>query len=274
MNTLVEHYSKKEKFLKKQLEQAETIEQVARIIKDELQQFADRDSQYIRQLSVPQARRAKRLLGIMRACFNVMGILGQEKANNGSSQHTKNLTGICKRVFTLLREFVTKILQLRSDNASFTEKSRHANQTYRPDIHTDVETSLRYLRQALEMIDRFVATSDVNIDVPAPVFSDYSKLLEYLQCLLGDRYNKREELPAFMRKRLDEIPLVLSHYGIQVKYYDHSEEPTTDIEASSMFIFEPSLNPERKNYVTHHPAFIQDDRVILPGHVVGPITRM
>lgn len=62
MKTLVSHYQKIKDKLKSRLDATNTIEEVVKIVKDEINQLTDLNGEYIKELTPPQARLARNML--------------------------------------------------------------------------------------------------------------------------------------------------------------------------------------------------------------------
>jgi hypothetical protein len=63
MKTLASHYQNIKHKLKSNLEAANSVEEVVKIIKDEINQLTDLNGEYIKELTPPQARLARNMLG-------------------------------------------------------------------------------------------------------------------------------------------------------------------------------------------------------------------
>ncbi|MDJ0900276.1 MAG: hypothetical protein QNJ55_15845 [Xenococcus sp. MO_188.B8] len=128
-----------------------------------------------------------------------------------------------------------------------------------------VDAILDYLQERLETIDQEVASvDDKPKDItPKPKLEDHQDLLEWLQKLMGETRQEQAQLPKFTRQRIDELGMILKFHGVEAEFYQASEEEDT----WSKFDFEPSLNPNIKEYITIKPALIKGDRVLLRGLV-------
>ncbi len=62
MKSLASHYQKIKEKLKSNLEAANTVEEVVKIVKDEINQLTDLNGEYIKELTPPQARLARNML--------------------------------------------------------------------------------------------------------------------------------------------------------------------------------------------------------------------
>jgi len=109
---------------------------------------------------------------------------------------------------------------------------------------------------------------------PLPGLENNLDLLEYLQDLMADALDEQTQLPIAVRRRISQATTILRHYGIQTRVYQPSEEEDLEIEAESMFYFEPSLDPEITDHITLKHAFVQDGQVLLPGYVIKPASSL
>jgi hemerythrin superfamily protein len=134
-------------------------------------------------------------------------------------------------------------------------------------LDIDINKLLDQLYQALQIIDVTVASYGSKEDkTPKADIDNNLELLEYLQDLLAESLDKNIQLPMTVRRRIDQAGTILRRYGIEARVY----EPEKDGDNWSMFYFEPSLDPEIKDYVTLKPALVKDNQVILPGSVIEP----
>ncbi len=72
MKTLVSHYQKIKEKLKSGLEAANTVEEVVKIVEDEINQLTDLNGEYIKELTPPQARLARNMLEGMKQNIQIL----------------------------------------------------------------------------------------------------------------------------------------------------------------------------------------------------------
>ncbi|MGB3651299.1 MAG: hypothetical protein WBA41_08825 [Rivularia sp. (in: cyanobacteria)] len=72
MKTLVSHYQKIKEKLKSRLETANTVEEVVKIVEDEINQLTDLNGEYIKELTPPQARLARNMLEGMKQNIQIL----------------------------------------------------------------------------------------------------------------------------------------------------------------------------------------------------------
>jgi hypothetical protein len=83
MKTLVSHYQKIKEKLKFRLEAVDTVEEVVKIVRDEINQLTDLNGEYIKELTPPQARLARNMLEGMKENLQILtSVELQEKSVN------------------------------------------------------------------------------------------------------------------------------------------------------------------------------------------------
>jgi hypothetical protein len=163
-----------------------------------------------------------------------------------------------------------KILQQTQFSENTSVVTQLENRQNELKIGIDIEKLLDHLYQAFQSIDLTVGAYGDQEKVPKPGLENHLDLLEYLQDLMADGLDEQTQLPTAVRRRIEQAATILRRYGIETRLYQPIDEQEMDIEAWSMFYFEPSLDPEITNYITLKHAFVKDDQVILPGSVVEP----
>ena len=135
-----------------------------------------------------------------------------------------------------------------------------------------IERLLSELEQQLKGIDRDVAKYTEPKPPPKPTVENHPDVLEFLQNLMGDAHYEESSLPDYTRRRIEQLPTILRKYQIEAKFFELSQEekqPTQE----AMFEFEPSLNPDIKDYVTLVPALVKDKKIIKQGRVIKPASK-
>ncbi len=138
----------------------------------------------------------------------------------------------------------------------------------------DIDRLLSELEQQLKAIDRDVAKYTEPKPPPKPTVENHPDVLEFLQNLIGDAHYEESLLPDYTRRRIEQLPTILRNYQIEAKFFELSQEekqPTQEQE--EMFEFEPSLNPDIKDYVTLVPALVKDKKIIKQGRVIKPASK-
>jgi outer membrane lipoprotein SlyB len=132
-------------------------------------------------------------------------------------------------------------------------------------INIDNNKLLDNIYQALQSIDLTVAAY-VNKEETAAKegLENNLDLLEYLQELMADALDEKNQLPISTRRRMQQATTILRNHGIEARVYQPTENE------SLMFYFEPSIDPENTEYITLKHALIKDNKVLLPGYVIEP----
>ncbi|MBW4506417.1 MAG: hypothetical protein KME64_07905 [Scytonematopsis contorta HA4267-MV1] len=132
-------------------------------------------------------------------------------------------------------------------------------------INIDNNKLLDNIYQALQSIDLTVAAY-VNKEETAQKegLENNLDLLEYLQELMADALDEKNQLPISTRRRMQQATTILRNHGIEARVYQPTENE------SLMFYFEPSIDPENTEYITLKHALIKDNKVLLPGYVIEP----
>ncbi|NJM69981.1 MAG: hypothetical protein HC862_06985 [Scytonema sp. RU_4_4] len=156
-----------------------------------------------------------------------------------------------------------------SENTSFVSQATPSKNELK--IGVDIDKLLDHLYQAFQTIDLTIAAyGGTEEKALKPGLENYLDLLEYLQDLMADALDEQNQLPTAVRRRIEQAATILRRYGIETRVYQPTQEQDADMEAWSMFYFEPSLDPQMIDYITLKHAFVKDDQVLLPGSVVEP----
>jgi hypothetical protein len=296
MKKLITCYQEIKDELEKRINSATDTNQIVQILQNEVRRLSDVSGEYIENLTSPQARIALEMLDMLQECCGALMVVRiQELRLDGpvSGEQSKNKG---KHKTKVTREFLSSVTGSTLAGVvtrgfgggvvgaaigtgvgiifSKTRKKPDAESFQNPVINLEVDVSalLSKFYQALDTIDRAVIAQGelFKQTTPKPSLENYQELLKFFQDLMGESSDEQDQLPLFTRKRLEQIPMILKHYGIETKVYQHNGESTSVLNAQSMFDFEPSLNPEHIEYVTLKPAFIKGEQVLLRGQVIEP----
>jgi hypothetical protein len=91
MKTLVSYYPQLKEKLKAQLEAVETTEEVVKILQEEISKLADLNSDYIRELTPPQARLATILLRVFNQYTSILILVKQQNSTSNSSVQSNQI---------------------------------------------------------------------------------------------------------------------------------------------------------------------------------------
>lgn len=140
-------------------------------------------------------------------------------------------------------------------------------------IDINIDKLLDHLSQAFQSIDMTVAAYGSREEKAlGSGLENNLDLLEYLQDLMADTLDGQTQLPTAVRRRIEQAATILRHYGIETRVYKPAQENITEQDVLSMFYFEPSLDPQVKDYITLKHALVKDEQVLLPGCVIEPGT--
>ncbi len=297
MTALIGYYQQRKPTLEEQLRKVqEDPKKVVNIVQDEIRRLADINGEYMGELTPSQARLAKEMLAELNHQFSLLTAAklqnpvpskqplnhsqltakGDSLRQSGVSA-TAAVAGAATGAFfggplgfafgTIIGVTVGVVAQstLGKDTDISVEPERH-----KPELRIDINALLSNLQKAFEAIDRAVDAYDTEEKPQKPGLEDYPDLLEFLQDLMEDALDEKAELPTTTRKRIGQVPMILRHYGIDAQVYQPGEEQTSEIDPWSKFDFEPSLDPEIRDYVTLKPAFVKGGQVLKRGRVIEP----
>lgn len=94
MKTLVSHYQEIKEGLKSHLETAQTTDQVVQLLQDQINQLADLNSDYIRELTPQQARLATILLRLFNQYTNILSLVNLQDSTSNSTTQSNNNTNL------------------------------------------------------------------------------------------------------------------------------------------------------------------------------------
>ncbi|ERN41035.1 hypothetical protein KR51_00022920 [Rubidibacter lacunae KORDI 51-2] len=138
----------------------------------------------------------------------------------------------------------------------------------------DVEHLLTELEKQLKGIDRDISKYSEPKPPPEPTIENHRDILEFLQNLMGDAHFEKSSLPGYTRKRIDQLPTILRKYQIRAEFFELNQgEKHPTQEQEEMFEFEPSLDPNIKDYVTLVPALVKEENMLSQGRVIKPVSK-
>jgi hypothetical protein len=139
---------------------------------------------------------------------------------------------------------------------------QQVREVIQPVIKVDSNILLDNLADALNTIDLVVtrfAESDKYQDERN--MEELPELLNFLQRLLGASSLNKPQMVIELTKLL---PQILISQGIRAQNYQAPDSDRTN------FDFEPSIDPDTKDYVTITPALLKGDRLLRRGRVIEP----
>ncbi|MEM9927373.1 MAG: hypothetical protein AAF915_27145 [Cyanobacteria bacterium P01_D01_bin.50] len=94
MKTLVSHYQKIKEKLKSHLEAATTVEEVVKIVENEINQLIDLNGEYIKELTPPQARLARNMLQGMRENLTILNSVELQESGANISEKSFDVSEV------------------------------------------------------------------------------------------------------------------------------------------------------------------------------------
>lgn len=152
------------------------------------------------------------------------------------------------------------LLQLDKNDSS----SQEIMEVAPPVLKIDSQILLDNLADALNTIDLVVALfAESHKDEDERNMEQLPELLNFLQRLMGASFLNKPQMTMELTKLL---PQILMSQGIRAQIYQ-AKEPHSD---RTYFDFEPSIDPDTKDYVTITPALLKGDRLLRRGRVIEP----
>ena len=293
MKTLLELFTKERNSLEREIEKANSPEQVVKLVQNKLDSL---ERNYIGELSVSQIRLVSFFMETLRQSLATLTAASEKRVsqpdgkniNSNTAPGPKSLIlkgiqgliglGIFGELFSLtpiapgawMAILLTSVLvgvevtlQLdkgKSEN-SLDEQRREAP---KPMIQVDSKVFLDNLADALNTIDLAVASaSPVKKSLDATGIEELPELLNLLQRQMGASFLGKPQMALELTKLL---PQILMEQGIRVQMYRPNEQPSY----REYFDFEPSIDPSTKDYVTITPALLKGERLLRRGRVIEP----
>ncbi|BAZ70529.1 MAG: hypothetical protein KME28_01950 [Pelatocladus maniniholoensis HA4357-MV3] len=158
-------------------------------------------------------------------------------------------------------EVVLQLDKDKQDNNSNFAQLRELPQSV---LKIDSKILLDNLGDALNTIDLAVARVEQgNQSLDDRAIEELPELLNFLQRLIGASFLDK---PQMMLELTKLLPQILMEQGIRTQVYQ-PKDPHSDRE---YFDFEPSIDPDTKNFVTITPALLKGDRLLRRGRVIEP----
>ncbi len=297
MTTLLTLFSKQRQELQGAIDKTTNPEQVVMLVQNQLNTL---ESSYIGGLSVSQVRLAAFFLDALRQSVatlaaanptNPMRVTPPEsesEAKPGRRLSPKRLIlkvlqgllciGILDSLFNLSSDapgvwldILLMALLVGLEIVSQLDKSSLENPTDTPEstasvltLRIDSQVLLDNIAEALNTIDLAVAQAqDGKKTVEANAIEEQPELLNLLQRLIGASFLEKPQMALELTKL---IPQILVEQGIEAKLY----QPDDVKSHREYFDFEPSINPNAKEYITIAPALVKGDRLLRRGRVIEP----
>jgi hypothetical protein len=291
MKTLLTLFNKDRNFLETEIERATNLKQVVGVVQSRLDTL---ERNYISELSVSQVRLVRSFLDTLRQSLTALTAADEanlssnlEQAIAGAKQASPNKLvlkglqglislGIIGSLFTIVDDTATAWMdillmfvlvglelsgQFEKDNLS--NNLDIQTTALQPAVQVDRKFLLDNLADALSTIDRAVAQSEAQKPLASGGIEDMPEMLDFLQKLWGASFLGNPIVALEISKM---VPQILIEQGIRVQNYQPQEAQNQ----REYFEFEPSIDPEIKDYVTLTPALLKGDRLLRPGRVIEP----
>lgn len=292
MKTLLTLFSEERNQLQTDIDKTISVEQVVKLVQNRLDNF---ERIYIGELNVAQVRLASFFLDTLRqsiatlaaANFTQVAPTEQKQIINQASNFSPNklilkvlkgliYIGILGSLFSLTKTApfawmailltsvllgLEVVLQLEKDNSENNSSSRL--KLPQPILRVDSKVLLDNLADALNTIDLAVAIKEENKNEDDRGIQELPELLNFIQRLMGASKLDKPEMTIALTKLL---PQILMEQGILADIY-RPNDPNSD---RQYFDFEPSIDPDSKDYVTITPALLKGDRLLRRGRVIEP----
>ncbi|MFB2769008.1 hypothetical protein ACE1AT_06880 [Pelatocladus sp. BLCC-F211] len=156
------------------------------------------------------------------------------------------------------------VLQLDKDRQENNANSAELRELPQSVLKIDSKILLDNLGDALNTIDLAVARVEQgNQSLDDRAIEELPELLNFLQRLIGASFLDK---PQMMLELTKLLPQILMEQGIRTQIYQ-PQDPQSDRE---YFDFEPSIDPDTKDFVTITPALLKGDRLLRRGRVIEP----
>ncbi|OCQ94182.1 hypothetical protein BCD64_05280 [Nostoc sp. MBR 210] len=291
MKTISTLFNAERNQLQIEIDQIASVEQVVKLVQNRLDNL---ERTYISELNLTQVRLASFFLEMLRQSVGNLTVVNQSPVESQEQKQISNLTtnvspkrlilkllkaliyvGILGSLFsltkinfnawmgillTLLLLGLEVVLQLDKSNVTSTELL----EIPQPVLRVDSKLLLDNLADALNTIDIAVARfAEGNKLADDRTLEELPELLNFLQRLMGASFLEQPQMAIALTKLL---PQILMSQGIRAQIYQQ-QAPQNERE---YFDFEPSIDPNTKDYVTITPALLKGDRLLRRGRVIEP----
>ncbi|MBD2449125.1 hypothetical protein H6G76_18590 [Nostoc sp. FACHB-152] len=292
MKTISALFSEERKQLQTEIDNTTSIEQVVKLVQNHLDSL---ERIYISELNLTQVRLAAFFLDMLRQSIATLTAANQSQVTPKQPKQIPNLdlaqfspnrlilkllkvliyVGILGSLFSLTKIDLSAwmailltslllglevVLQLDKTNST----SAELVELPQPVLRVDSNILLDNLADALNTIDLAVARfEESNKYEDDRTIEELPELLNFLQRLMGASFLDQPQMAIALAKLL---PQILMSQGIRAQLY----QPQAQQSEREYFDFEPSIDPDTKDYVTITPALLKGDRLLRRGRVIEP----
>ncbi|NES00630.1 MAG: hypothetical protein F6J86_43790 [Symploca sp. SIO1B1] len=290
MKTLLTLFSKERSELQTAIDKTTSPEQVVRLVQSRLDNL---EKNYIGELSIAQVRLASFFLDAVRQSIGTLAGVNEVKAelnSGGISQSVRRFSSkkivlkvlqgiICLGILDSLFSIVPASpsagidilllsvligLEVISQLDQNTNKNSDSTAAQSPTVQVDSQVLLDKLAEALNTIDSAVSLREASQkSLESSEIEELPELLNILQRLVGASLLDKPRMALELTKML---PQVLMEQEIHCQIY----QPDNAESNQQYFDFEPSIDPQAKDYITITPALLKGDRLLRRGRVIEP----
>ncbi|GBE94109.1 hypothetical protein [Nostoc cycadae] len=291
MKTITTLFNAERNQLQIEIDNITSVEQIVKLVQNRLDNL---ERIYISELNLTQVRLASFFLDMLRQSIATLTVVNQSQVILKEQKPITNLAanfdpnrvilkllkaliyiGIFGSLFSLTKITLSAwmgilltslllglevVLQLDKSNVTSTESL----EIPQPVLRVDSKLLLDNLADALNTIDLAVARfAEGNKLEDDRTLEELPELLNFLQRLMGASFLEQPQMAIALTKLL---PQILMSQGIRAQLYQQ-QAPQSERE---YFDFEPSIDPNTKDYVTITPALLKGDRLLRRGRVIEP----
>lgn len=293
MKTLLTLFGKERNQLETEIDKATNLEQVVQLVQSRLDNL---ERNYIGELNVAQVRLASFFLDTLRQSIATLTAANETRISQPQPEKIVNRTrglsnslilkvlqglisiSILGSLFSLTQDTVGAWMDillmtvLVGLEVVFQLEGGGENRSDSPQpvappkliMQVDSKAFLDNLGDALNTIDLAVASAEqVKKPLDGSGIEELPELLNVVQRLTGASFLQKPQMALELTKLL---PQILMEQGIRTQIY----QPGDKHSGREYFDFEPSIDPEARDYVTITPALLKGDRLLRRGRVVEP----
>ena len=293
MKTLITLFGKERNQLETEIDKATNLEQVVQLVQSRLDNL---ERNYIGELNVAQVRLASFFLDTLRQSIATLTAANETRISQPQPEKIVNRTrglsnslilkvlqglisiSILGSLFSLTQDTVGAWMDillmtvLVGLEVVFQLEGGGENRSDSPQpvappkliMQVDSKAFLDNLGDALNTIDLAVASAEqVKKPLDGSGIEELPELLNVVQRLTGASFLQKPQMALELTKLL---PQILMEQGIRTQIY----QPGDKHSGREYFDFEPSIDPEARDYVTITPALLKGDRLLRRGRVVEP----
>ncbi|MDZ7956377.1 MAG: hypothetical protein RMY34_00455 [Aulosira sp. DedQUE10] len=295
MKKITTLFSEERNQLKTDIDNTNSIEQVVKLVQNRLDNL---ERIYISELNLTQVRLAAFFLDMLRQSISALAAANLAAISPTATQPIINpvtnvsanrlilkllkallYVGILGWLFNLAKTTpgawmamlltsvllgLEVVLQLEKKNPEDNSTPPERLKLAQPVLRVDSKVLLDNLADALNTIDLAIARfEEGNKQAGETGIEELPELLGFVQKLMGASFLDKPQMAIALTQLL---PQILMEQGIRAQIF-RANDPASD---RNYFDFEPSIDPDTKDYVTLTPALLKGDRLLRRGRVIEP----